>query len=345
MKIIFISEDIENDISAYNLITLSVYLTKKGHKITVMCREDSHIYSECQKNKIETLKIGLIERIGLLKIPKADIIDIFNFSPFANLIIKRLSKTPVLLRQFNFLTEAEYEKIAKIQDSVYKILPACDSLKKTMISKHIDEKKLFTFLPVLNMTRWESAKLIKSAMFLKRPYKIGMVYRIIKHEKVELFLNIAKEVISEIENVNFAIIGPKYDFARQKARELNISHKIDMLDWRTDMPEVMAMLHIFLNVDIKPDISRSLIEAMASGVVCVAPKIEGFVDFIDSDHNGILVEAGNIKEYKNIIKNLLNDPPRCQTISTISYQYVNNNMSADILSRLSEIVYEEAINS
>lgn len=345
MKINIINFDKENCISAYNAETLSVFLKKAGHEISVFCEQGSYLFSQCQKFKIPVFPLSWAHKFGLKPLPPADINDYFGNSSFLSSMARKnkSKKTPAFLRIYDFYDQRTMSKLSENSGLFYKFLPACQSLKEELALAGVPQEKLFVFYPVLNMTRWESAKLIKTAMFLKRPFKIGMSYRIINEENLIFFLKIAQKTIADIPNADFIMVGPRPEKIREKAREMGISHRLDMLDWRTDMPEVMAMLHVFIKTEVSPKISRSLIEAMASGVVCAVPRVKGLSDFIIHDYNGVLTEPGSVSDYVSAIKKFINNPPLCQTMSTVAYNHINDNMSAQVLSRLSGVLYEEAL--
>jgi len=345
MKILKIINEKSFNIECYNALQLSISLKKSGNEVLLMCPDDSDIYKEAQKNKIEVLSLGPLEKIGFAKLPQVDIVSVYSFFPTLPILLKKINtkNIPIFYHQISFSQKDVLREILKIQNLFYRIFPSCHSIYDEMTFSGLDIAKLFIVPPVLNMPRWESAKLIKPAMFLKRPFKIGTSYRIINQKELEIFLQIAKAVIEKEPNTNFVMVGPKYEKIRIIARQMGISHKIDMLDWRTDMPEVMAMLHIFIKTNITKTISRSLIEAMASGVACIVPRIEGMTDFIFHDQSGLIVEPNNIEQYVNAILLLIKNPPLCQAMSALAYNHVNNNMSLNVVNNLLKILYEEAI--
>lgn len=344
MRINIINFEKENCISAYNAETLSLFLKKAGHEIAVFCETDSYLFSQAQKYKIQVYPLSVSIKLGLKRLPPSDINDYFGYSFFLKGMLSKNKniRTRSFLRVYDFYDYKDLKNISGLSGFFYKILPACESIKQDLIAVGINPEKLFVFYPVLNMTRWESAKLIKTAMFLKRPFKIGISYRKVNEESLVFFLKIARKTIDEISNIDFIMVGPKCEEIRQKARDLGISHRLDMLDWRTDMPEVMAMLHIFIKTETYPKISRSLIEAMASGVLCVLPRIKGLSDFIINDFNGVIVQPESLSDYVNAIKRLINNPPLCQTMSTLAFNYINDNMSSQISTKLSQVLYEES---
>ncbi|MEW5951580.1 MAG: glycosyltransferase family 4 protein [Elusimicrobia bacterium] len=345
MKINIINFDNDNCIAAYNAEVLSLFLKKSGEDVSVFCESGSYLFAQAEKLKIPVYPLSLALKIGLKSLPAADINDYFGYSFFIKTMLLKNNKhnRKSFLRIYDFYPQKILSSVKEISKYFYRILPACESLKDELISAGITRDKTFVFYPILNMTRWESAKLIKTAMFLKRPFKIGMSYREINEENLLFFLRIAKKTIEEVSNADFIMVGPRYEKIREKAREMGISHRLDMLDWRTDMPEVMAMLHVFIKTEINPKISRSLMEAMASGVVCAVPRIKGLSDFIIHDFNGVLTEPGNVTDYVMAIKKFLGNPPLCQTMSLAAFNHINDNMSAQVLSKLSKVLYEEPV--
>ena len=156
----------------------------------------------------------------------------------------------------------------------------------------------------------------------------------------------AKKIIANFtEPITFLLLGEKSDKLRSLLRETGISDKVDILGQRSDVPEVMALLHLFIKISLKEKISLSLIEAQASGVPCILPRIKGLSDFTLNEKNGILVEPGNADAYAKEALKLLRDPALVMKMSKLSFDYVANNMTADIGANLLINLYEEILES
>lgn len=336
-----------NCIETYNAVNSAVYLNKSGNEVIIFSKKSKYLEELCKKNKVNYREINWFILSGLTRIPNSDIIEIYGYSKENDKIIKKLLelKKPKIMRIFNFLN-SEMKEFLKTNYGIFsKIIVCCQSLKDDLIFNQIPSYNIFVLSPLLIMTRWESAKQIKPITILQRPYRICFVAKEPDTDDVKLFLLIAREVLARNDKVNFMIVGTRDDKIRNMARELGISHKVDILGWRDDMPEVMAMAHIYVSTKAKPRISRSLLEAIASGVVCISAATSGFSDFINNEYTGILVNRSDINEYVKNICELTNDPITMQNISAMSFAYARANFSADIVTKVEELIYEETLNA
>ena len=143
---------------------------------------------------------------------------------------------------------------------------------------------------------------------------------------------------------HFMLIGLKDENLRKFARALDISHKVDILSDRNDMPEVMAMMHIYAKTARRPGLSLSLIEAQASGVACVIPRLRGLSDFTVNERNGIIVEPGDALACARAVIRLIGDPSACHGMSRMAFDYVNNNMSVPVIANILLRLYEDVLS-
>jgi glycosyltransferase involved in cell wall biosynthesis len=345
MKLIKFLNSNESSMESYNALNSASLLKAMGHSVYIMSAKSHYLNDFCNKNKITFVDMDFSIKLGFLKLPEVDIIEIYGYNLHNYLLLKKLisMNTPVILNIYSFPDNKFIEFIRDNINNFSKIIVPFESIKDELVFNDIDDDKIFVNNPLLLLSRWESAKQIKPAIFLKRPYRVITVYRKQNLDNIKFFLSVAKKILSLNQNINFSIIGLKNDALREYARELGISHKVDMLGWRDDIPEIMAMSHIYVRTDKSPDVSRSLIEAMASSVVCVVPQIKGISDVIISDYNGVIVEPENEKSYVKSIISLINEPIRMQNLSNMAYNYAKANFSSNIVVRVEEILCKDVI--
>ncbi len=335
-----------NCIENYNALNSAVLLNKAGNDVIIISKKDSYIEDFCKKNKIKWREINFLLLSGILRLPNADLVEIYGYSKENDKFIKKLMslKKPKIMRVLKFPDPDEKEFIRKNEHLFSKIIVSCQSVKDDLIFNQISPPRIMILSSLLAMARWESAKQIKPVTIMQKPYRIGCVMKEFSEDDVSFFLLIAKEVFSRNDKVNFMIVGPKNEKIRELARRLGISHKVDILGWRDDMPEVMAMLHIYVSTKTVPSVRRSLMEALASGVVCVVGNVAGVSDFIKNEYTGIIVNKRNVDEYVKSIVSLVEDPITMNNISAMAFAYAKANFSSDVITKVEELVYEETMS-
>lgn len=83
--------------------------------------------------------------------------------------------------------------------------------------------------------------------------------------------------------------GPSENKLRQMVEKLDIENQVHFLGYRIDIKELLNASDIFLFTTLQEGLSRSLMEAMASGLPCVASNIRGNTDLLAGEKGGFLV--------------------------------------------------------
>ncbi|OGS08676.1 MAG: hypothetical protein A2270_01530 [Elusimicrobia bacterium RIFOXYA12_FULL_51_18] len=344
MNILNIVDSKQWDIVAYQALHMSVQLRKLGHNAVLMCPRDSKLYAQAEKHNLPIKQMPFLYKLGFFEASRYDVVHFFDLALVNVRLFKNISAaSKIFISQIRLGGPKTMARLKDLEPYVTRFLASCPSVQEDLCAAGIDPAKTFVVPPALNIGRWESAMLIKPAMFLKRPYKVGTISMDKTLKEQEFFLKVAKEVLSVLPETNFMVVGFKDERIRAMARNLDISHKVDVLWERNDIPEVMAMLHIFVKTTECGALSMSFIEAQASGVACVVPRVRGLSDFTINERNGVLVEPGNAASFAKAIIYLIGNPAVCHTISKMAYDQVNFSMSVPVVTNLAYRLYEDAL--
>ena len=343
MKILNVCDSMAWDMVAYQALHTAARFAKQGHTAAVLCHKNSPLYAECGKLKVEARPFTLKAKLGFFETDGWDIAHFYNMPGLSPHFLKKArAASRIFVTQIKLGSQESFQKLAQLQPYVDLYVGACNSVQEEFVIAGIDPQRTFMVPPCLNIGRWESAMLIKPAMFQKRPYKVGTISMDKTLREQELFLLMAKEVLEVLPETNFMVVGLKDERIRQLARNLGISHKVDVLWERNDIPEVMAMMHIYAKTSRREGMSMSLIEAQASGVACVVPRLRGLSDFTVHERNGMIVEPNDILDCTRAVARLIASPQICHSMSRMAFDYVNNNMSVPVVANLLLRLYEEA---
>ena len=98
------------------------------------------------------------------------------------------------------------------------------------------------------------------------------------------------------------------------SKELGVENQIHFLGFRTDVKELLTGADIFLFTTRQEGMPRSMMEAMATGLPCVASAIRGNVDLIENGVNGYTCATDDADGYAAAIEKLVADPSLRQTM-------------------------------
>lgn len=101
--------------------------------------------------------------------------------------------------------------------------------------------------------------------------------------------------------------GPLKSKLESLAKELGVKDRVHFLGFRTDVKELLWASDIFLFTTYQEGLSRSLLEAMATGLPCIASNIRGNTDLINDSDNGFLIEANDAVGFGNALNKLSKD--------------------------------------
>ena len=101
--------------------------------------------------------------------------------------------------------------------------------------------------------------------------------------------------------------GPELENLQNLSKELGVENQIHFLGFRTDVKELLTGADIFLFTTRQEGLPRSMMEAMASGLPCVASAIRGNVDLIENGVNGFVCPTDDVEGYATAIEKIASD--------------------------------------
>lgn len=142
---------------------------------------------------------------------------------------------------------------------------------------------------------------------------VGMIGRISHWKGQGYFLDIAKELVQTHPQLAFVIAGDAFPGSehlvaemQQKISNLGLEQQVYTLGFRTDVPEILAALDVFVLPSILPDpLPTVILEAMASGKPVVATAHGGACEMVRDKQTGYLIPWNDAAKAAEIIQPLL----------------------------------------
>lgn len=152
------------------------------------------------------------------------------------------------------------------------------------------------------------------------------------------------EALGNLQNRNLHYylcgVGPCEEELKELAQSKGITEQVHFLGYRTDIKELFQGADVFVMPSFREGLSRSIMEAMASGLPCIVSDIRGNRDLIRTNENGVLCPANNIEELAFNIEMLTENHARREQMAHNNKVYVKEYSSKTVTDKLVEIYRE-----
>ncbi len=171
---------------------------------------------------------------------------------------------------------------------------------------------------------------------------IGTVSVLRKQKALDILLRAGATLLSEFPALRILVagVGPEEGRLRSLAAELGLKGAVTMLGLRSDVPDVLAALDVFVSSSDFEGTPLALIEAMAAGRPIVATRVGGVPDLIDEGVHGLLVEPRDAEVLAQAVAELLRDPDRRAELGARALERQRRELGVDVMIRRLEDLYE-----
>jgi glycosyltransferase involved in cell wall biosynthesis len=138
---------------------------------------------------------------------------------------------------------------------------------------------------------------------------IGTVGNFTRKKNQQMMLHATAMLAERLPNVRLVLIGtgPLEDSLRRLAVRLGIDDRTIFTGSRKDVLELLPAFDVFSLSSQFEGLSIALVEAMATGVACVATSVGGIPEVIDDGVSGLLVGAGATSQLAETLEQVLCD--------------------------------------
>jgi glycosyltransferase involved in cell wall biosynthesis len=138
---------------------------------------------------------------------------------------------------------------------------------------------------------------------------IGTVGNFTRKKNQQMMLHATALVAERMPNVRIVLIGtgPLEDNLRRLAVRLGIGDRTIFTGSRDDVLELLPALDVFCLSSQFEGLSIALVEAMATGIPCVATAVGGIPEVIEDGVSGLLVPAGATIVLADTLERVLRD--------------------------------------
>lgn len=144
------------------------------------------------------------------------------------------------------------------------------------------------------------------------------------------------------KNVHYILCGAgeKQVALQTQADKAGLHDKVHFLGYRNDVKELYQAADCFVMPSFREGLSRSIMEAMASGLPCVVSKIRGNVDLIEDGKGGYLCPSTDADCFAEAINKIAEDTSLREEMRTYNLNRIKDFDSCVVEKELQDIFRE-----
>lgn len=282
-------------------------------KSIVLCSEGSLMEAHCKKNKITHVcqkRRGGVDLAYAKKLKKTcidfkiDACHLHDAHAHTHAIIAASvlkNKLPLVLsRRVDFpIKKSWFSSFKYNHKSIAKILCVSKTIQKITAQGIKDQSKLTTVYSGIDLTKFKTRtnKLRNELKISQDSFLIGNTSALADHKDYFTFLDTAEKVLQEAAEVHFVIMGdgPMREEIKAYAATKRLDNRLYFTGFRTDIPEVLADLDLFLITSKTEGLGTSILDAFACKVPVLATKAGGIPELVIDQKTGLLREVKDVE--------------------------------------------------
>lgn len=178
-------------------------------------------------------------------------------------------------------------------------------------------------------------------------YVVGTVANFKKIKNHLFLLKAFHELIQNTTNVKLLLIGQGFRDdpestemeIRQFIKQKKLDNHVILTGYRSDVPDLLAIMDIFTLTSLEEGLPISLIEAMAAGLPLVGTNVNGIRELISSGKNGFLVDVGNVEGLRNSLYTLISNSTMRYKLGAVSKDVAHKYYSIEHCSKKYEELF------
>jgi L-malate glycosyltransferase len=216
------------------------------------------------------------------------------------------------------------------------IITVSDSIRDALIKRFkVNKKRLNIVYNAVDLELIDSIepKFNPLHSYTKKNNSVSFVGRLATNKRVKDLILAVDKLRYEIKDINLTIMGrgPEEKFLRELVKKQKLEKHVKFLIGVSDEEKFSQLKksQVFVLPSVREGFGIVLIEAMACQNAVIGAKVEGIINVINDDVDGLFFEAKNVEDLAEKIKSLLLDDNLRNKLSLEGRKKVENNFCWD----------------
>lgn len=282
-----------------------------------------------------------------------DIIHCHGYKSNFYALLARRKGMPLVATNHNWLTSHWKLRIYRRIDSLLirffnKIVAVSEGVKNDMLNSGVPAEKISVIDNGIDLTRFQdhqpAEKLKRELGISLNELVVGTIGNLGVEKGHTYLLQAARNIFASGRAVKMLIVGegPLLGFLKQETEQYGLNKNVIFTGFRTDIPELLSIMDLFVLPSIKEGLPMVLLEAMAAQKPVIATSVGAIPNIIQGE-NGILVAPGDVQGLEDALSSLLADDGKRRRYAEGGYETVRTKYSSDRMSARYLALYKEVM--
>jgi glycosyltransferase involved in cell wall biosynthesis len=333
---------------------LSRELARRGHAVTLVCLPDSWIGRRAAEEGIDVVPSDLhrwppneLRRVaGIVRQKQIGVIHTHTSrSNFFGVLLRWLAGVPSVATAHSRHLQLHW----MFNDRVIAVSEA--SRRYQRWHNFVQSRRIETvhnFIDTSRLTRIsaEARHKVRAWMGVEETdLLLGTVGSLIRRKGLIHLVRAMPGILAAAPRARLAVVGSdtQGDYAieaRAAAKKLGVGSRIHWTGNRSDVPEILTALDLYVLPSLEESFPLSILEAMSAGLPVVATKVGGVPECVVDGQTGILVPPARSDRLAEAIVSLLDDPQRRHALGEAGRRRVLEHFSPQSQVAAIEAVFE-----
>jgi len=339
--------------------TITIYLTKNSANPNIFEQKGKKVFYITRKPRLGFFKLRFLLKLAkILKNENVDILDCHKHKSVAyGTIAAKLAGVPIILAHVHGMdrTRNLRRKLLNrfILPKTDKILAVSEAVKNDILQNNfsIPPDKVINLGNSINYDYFASN--IHSKQTTRKKFGIpqddfifATAGRLAPTKGQEYLLRAFAKAQKQLNNARLLIAGTgeMKNELENLAAELGCGSAVRFPSRVDNMAEFYSCADVFVLPSVAEGLPRVLMEAMATGVLCIATAAGGIPEILDNGRCGLLIPPQDINALADIMLTAANMPQsQKETIISSAKKHIRENYSHNIMIKKIEKIYDTLV--
>lgn len=334
-------------------------MAARGHTLifAVPPKSKLHELAEREGLRVEPLTLGwsrflpsIFRFLALIRKHRIHIVNTHgSVDSWAASIAGRLSRhKPIIIRSRHKSTPFSKNFRHKI---LYQMLPHAiitsgKAVRTLFIRDHgLDETRVVSIPTGVDLSRFHpplSSSALRADLGLSSTDFVVGTVGFIRYEKgMHYFVDAARLVLAHHPDVKFLIVGegPEEENLKRKIKDMGLTQSMVLTGFRTDIPELLGTMDVFVLSSIEEGLPQTLIQAMAMQRPVVATDVGSVTEVVQHGNTGLLVPSKDAKVLADSVTRLIRDEALREALGRAARDVIVTSYSRESMLDQTEDLY------